>query len=232
MTPLVVIRPQPGCEATVAAARAMGLDAYGFPLFDVTPVPWDGPPAESVDALLLGSANALRHAGPALTAYTGKPAYCVGAATAAAAREAGLAVAAEGRGGLQPVLGAIAPDHASVLRLAGEERVALATPAGISLTERVVYASTPRPMPPDLVTLLAGGAVAMLHSGEAGRHFARSCDAHGIDRQAVSIAAIGPRAAIAAGNGWRRVASAALPDDRSLLALAGDLCQMADRSKE
>ena len=47
MIPLIVIRPQPGCDASVAAARARGLDAHGFPLFAVRALDWQ-PPAPGV----------------------------------------------------------------------------------------------------------------------------------------------------------------------------------------
>jgi len=90
MLPLIVIRPEPGCTATVSAARAAGLDPHGFPLFAVVARSWQAPPPDQFDALLLGSANALRAAGPGLAALRHLPAYCVGETTAAAAREAGL----------------------------------------------------------------------------------------------------------------------------------------------
>ena len=83
MTPLIVIRPQPGCDASVAAARAFGLVAQGHPLFEVRPLEWDAPDPASFDALLIGSANALRHGGAALAQYRGRPAYVVGETTAA-----------------------------------------------------------------------------------------------------------------------------------------------------
>ena len=53
MTPLIVIRPQPGCDASVAAARAFGLVAQGHPLFEVRPLEWDAPDPASFDALLI-----------------------------------------------------------------------------------------------------------------------------------------------------------------------------------
>lgn len=223
MMPLVVIRPEPGCTATLAASRAAGLEARGFPLFAVEPVAWE-PVSEAIDALLLGSANALRHGGAGLAGYAGMPAWCVGETTAAAARAAGLAIAAIGKGGLQAVLDTV-PAPARLLRLAGEERIVLAPPPGVSLIERVVYASRPLAMPPALADLLRQGAVVALHSAEAARHFARECDAHGVDRARLKLAAIGPRVADAAGTGWRALACADEPGDAALLALARRMCQ-------
>ncbi|MDR2857579.1 MAG: uroporphyrinogen-III synthase [Novosphingobium sp.] len=225
MKPLVVIRPQPGNAATVAAARALGLDVRGFALFAVRPVDWSPPPPDSFDAILLGSANAVRHAGPALAAYRGKPAYAVGAATGEAARAAGLDVLAAGAGGIAAVLPALRSGHCRLLRLAGRERVALTPPPGASIRERVVYASEPLPLPPPLAELLERPAVVMLHSAEAARHFSRLCDGHGIRRGRIALAALGPRVAHAAGEGWAALAAAATPDETALLALARQMCQ-------
>ena len=41
MVPLVIIRPEPGNEASTTAARAAGLDARGWPLFEVVPKSWE-----------------------------------------------------------------------------------------------------------------------------------------------------------------------------------------------
>ncbi len=224
--PLVIVRPQPGCDATVAAARERGLDAHGVPLFVIEPLPWDAPDPQGVDALLIGSANALRHAGPGLEAFRGKSAYAVGEITAEAARAAGLEVVAVGRGGLQAVLDGVPPEHARLLRLAGEERLHLTPPAGVTVAERAVYAARRQPMPPELAALLSGGAVAVLHSAAAARHLAEECDRLGVPRARVRLAAIGPRVSAAAGSGWASTDDAASPDDGTLLALAGELCQM------
>ena len=225
MVPLIVIRPEPGCSATVSAAREAGLDPHGYPLFAITPRAWTLPPPDAHDALLLGSANALRHAGPGLAALCHLPAYVVGEATAAAARDAGLVVAGQGQGGLQAVLGQLDPAHRRLLRLAGEERIALTLPPGVTMTERVVYASQTQPMPPALVSLLAQPALIALHSAEAAHHFAAECVRHGLRRARLRLCALGPRIAAAAGDGWGEVAVAAEPSDGALLALARQMCQ-------
>lgn len=228
MMPLIVIRPQPGCDATVAAARALGFEARGHPLFAVRPLPWEPPPADSVDAVLLGSANALRHGGAGLAALAGKPAYAVGETTAQAARAAGLDVVFTGRGGLQATLAALDPAHRRLLRLAGRERVDLDVPAGVSVIERAVYASEPLPLRGDLARLLERPALVLLHSAEAARHFAALCPA----RERISLACIGSRVAEAAGAGWARSESARTPEDAALLALAARMCQDGPGSSE
>ena len=104
MVPLVVIRPEPGCSNTVAAARAAGITCHGFPLFEVAARSWEGLAPQGFDALLIGSANALRHGGPGLAALRALPVLAVGETTAAEARAAGFSVAQTGAGGLQSLL--------------------------------------------------------------------------------------------------------------------------------
>lgn len=235
MTLLVIVRPEPGSAATLADTQARGLNAVSFPLFDVQPQGWDAPDPESFDALLIGSANALRCGGAAMTQYRGKPTYAVGQTTAAAAAAAGLAVVATGRGGLQAMLADLAPGHRRLLRLSGRARVQLSPPPGVSMIERVVYDSVARPMPDDLARLLTtralAGTVILLHSAEAARHFAAECDRLYLPRTRLQLAALGPRITAAAGSGWMDTANAETPDDAALLALAGQLCQNSALSK-
>jgi uroporphyrinogen-III synthase len=227
VTPLITIRPQPGCDATVAAAREQGLPAIGFPLFEVVSMAWDAPDPAEVDALLIGSANALRHGGPAMARYRGKPAYAVGETSAEAARAAGLDVVGFGNGTLQQVITRLRPGHRRLLRLAGKTRVALEAPAGATIVERVVYASEPRPMPAELAALLRQPATVLIHSGEAARHFAALCDGNGIGKAHLSLVTIGKRVTAAAGSGWSAVVTADTPDDAAMLALARQICQTA-----
>ncbi len=230
MIPAIVIRPEPGCAATVAAARAMGLEAHGFPLFAVQPRDWSPPAAGQIDALLIGSANALRFGGVALGAFRDLPVYAVGAATAEAARETGFTVAATGSGGLQNLLDTI-PAGTRLLRLAGEQRVPLTPPTGVTMIESVVYASEAQAMPPALADLLRQRVVVLLHSGEAATHFASECDRLGIARDAITIAALAPRIAEAAGLGWAALATAETATDAALLALTSQLCQSSGETR-
>ena len=226
--PLVVIRPEPGNAATLAAARALGLEVHGEPLFRIVATAWEPPSTADFDAVLIGSANALRHGGPALARYTGLPAYVVGQATAEAARHAGFRVAATGSGGLQNLTTNLARDNRKrVLRLAGAEHVALDAPSGTVITTVVVYQAEPQPLSPACAALLAQGAVVMLHSAGAARHFATECERQTVARRSIDLACLGPRIAVAAGDGWASVASAKRPDDTALLALAARMCQTA-----
>ncbi|GGY93643.1 uroporphyrinogen-III synthase [Novosphingobium colocasiae] len=225
MLPVIVIRPEPGASATCAKARALGLDAVSAPLFAVRPLAWQPLPREEVDAILLGSANALRHAGPALECYRCCPTYAVGLTTAQAAIAAGLDVVATGSGGLQSVMPLLDPAHRRLLRLSGRERVELEPPPGVMVALREVYASEPLPLPQPLRDRLAAPALVLLHSGEAAAHFAQSLDAAGIGRGIHRIAALAPRVAERAGSGWAALEVAERPDDAALLALAVQMCQ-------
>ena len=226
MVPIVTIRPAPGDAGTVAAGRAAGLTVLSHPLFSIEPVAWQAPDPGGFDAVLLGSANAVRHGGPRLAALTALPALCVGETTATAARDAGFAIAATGTGGLQSVL-PIASERglARLLRLAGEAHVPLALPQGMRAETRVVYRVVDHPIDDLLAAILDQGAVVLLHSGEAATHFAREVDRRGLDRRHIALACLAPRIADRAGEGWRALSTAASVEDGALLALAAQMCQ-------
>ena len=188
--PILTLRPEPGSSATIAAGHEAGLTIEACPLFEVRPLAWDPPSAESVDGLLLGSANALRHAGPGLDLFRGKPVHAVGEATARAAEAVGFTVATVGPGSLQPLVDELAP----------------------------------LPLPGAVASRIGEGALVLLHSAAAARHFAAECDRLGVPRSRVRLAALGPRIAAAAGEGWAEVRSATEPREPPLLALARDMC--------
>lgn len=223
MIPVVVLRPQPGNDATIAAGRTLGLPMLAAPLFRVEPLDWQAPPADSVDALLLGSANAIRHAGPQLATYRGKPAWCVGATTAEAAQAAGLPVAAIGTGGLQEVLDGTAQLPPRLLRLGGQSHVALTPPPATTITFRAVYHLVADPLP-----ALPERCVLLLHSADAAAHVAQEFTRLALPRSGVQLATLGPRISAAAGTGWARLCHAERPSDAALLALAGEMCQDRD----
>lgn len=226
MKRILAIRPEPGCAATVALGAKMDLAIAGHPLFAVEPVAWRAQPAENYDAVLLGSANAVRHAGSGLDALTALPALCVGATTADAARDAGFTIAATGSGGLQELLPAVAKSGFSrLLRLSGEAHVALSAPAGMTVDAIVCYRVAALPIGRPLADTLRRGALVLLHSGEAATHLAREIDRLAIARDAIGLACLAPRVAARAGHGWAAIEIAPEPADAALLALARQMCQ-------
>ena len=219
MRRVVVLRPQPGADATVAKARALGLEAVAIPLFEIDPVEWEAPDAGSFDGLLLTSANAVRFGGEGLAELRGLKVYAVGEATAEAARAAGFDVTATGDAGADRLLGSIEQDL-RLLHLCGADRRETSA-ARQEITAVVVY-SARAAANPDLRGVQ--GSVALIHSPRAGRRFAELVD----DRGNISIAAISATAAEAVGNGWKEVAVAEQPSDDALLALAARLCEKPD----
>jgi uroporphyrinogen-III synthase len=218
MRPLLVLRPEPGAEATVERARQRGLEAIAIPLFVIEPVEWTVPDPSNFDALLLTSANAVRCAGEGLAGLRRLPVYAVGGATAQAARAAGLAIAGSGVAGIDLLLESIAPDL-RLLHLCGEDRRA-PTDAKQVVTPLVVYRAAP--IAADLSS--AEGGVALIHSPRAGKRFAALAEEAGLDRRSIGIAAISAAAAAAVGRGWTTVQAAPEPSDEALLALAERLC--------
>ncbi len=223
---LFVLRPEPGLRVTLETAAASGMEALGCPLFKVEGVEWMAPPRSEFDALLVGSSNVFRHGGQGLTKLEGLPVYAVGEATADGAREKGFLVTLTGKGGLQKLLDEVAGRELKFLRLAGEKMVELTPPADIEIETRVVYRTVPLEIAPDVSKAMRKeGGVALLHSGEAARRLRDECERLGIERTAITIAALGPRIAEIAGEGWESVHIAPQPLDAELLALAQALCQ-------
>ncbi len=220
---LLALRPEPGLTATLERSRAMGFAITGCALSEIEAVAWECPGLAGIDGLLIGSANAILHGGEHLARLTDKPVYAVGEATAAAARAAGFTVAMTGSGGLQGVLDAMTgPCH--LLRIAGEEHVPLTPPAGVTFAEVIAYRSVTLPLDRAAALLASGEAMVLLHSAATAAHFAAECDRLGLARARVTLAALGPRIAAAAGEGWAAVHTAARPDEGTLMQLAFDLC--------
>lgn len=220
---IVVIRPEPGNAETVGRARALGLDVISMPLQRFEPVDWQLP-GGTFDGLLVGSANLFRLGGDQLGQLRNLPVHVVGERTAEVAEEHGFTVASIGKGGLQSVLDAM-DKPLRLLRIGGEERVSLSSPPGIQIAEVAAYRLTDCNLDEDQVAVLSRPTCVLLHSASAARNFSRNCNDLAIDREGISIAALGPRISAAAGKGWESVHSASTPDDPALLALAKALCQ-------
>lgn len=208
-TRLLVVRPEPGAARTAARLRDAGGEVLVWPLFAVAPVAWDVPDPGEVDALLLTSANAVRHAGAGLTALATVPVVAVGAATAAAARAVGLTVVATGDGGVEEAL-AQAAGYPRLLHLAGRDHM----PAGHAT--RIVYDSVALPVDGRAFAAEAAGQTVLLHSARAAARVAALLP----ERSGTAVAALSAAVAAAAGSGWRRVVVPARPTDVALCAAA------------
>lgn len=216
MTTLVVLRPEPGNTRTATALRALGLKVRQVPLFAVVPVDWTAPDPAAFDGLLLTSANAVRHGGTALAAFKRLPVVAVGGATAAAANEAGFAVAVTGGEDARAVV-AEARDRgfARLLHLAGRER----TPTEDGVEAITVYASEAVPVAADVARSFED-ALVLVHSARAATRLVELLDGAGADRSRIALVAISRAVGDAAGTGWADVAIAPEPSDSAVIAIA------------
>jgi uroporphyrinogen-III synthase len=213
MRQLLLLRPEPGLSASAERARGLGLDVIDCPLFRIEPVAWDVPDPSDYDALMLTSANAVRHGGVGLDLLKTLPVHAVGEATAEAARMIGFEVASAGAGNAAELVASL-PRSLRLLHLAGEDHRPIEDPR---IDRRIVYRSARI----DGATLPSlGGLVVVVHSPRAGALLAELAT----ERGQTAIAAISEAAAEAAGSGWERVEIAERPNDSSLLALAAMLC--------
>ena len=211
---LLVVRPEPGAAATAAKLRALGHEPIVVPLLATEALNWQ-PPAMRPQAVIITSAAAVRHAGPAAATLQDVPLFCVGEATAAAARSAGWRDVAVGPGNLQGLLDqlAAAGPH-NLLHLAGEDRTAVTLPAALTITTCTLYRARLLPLP-----MLVPVDGILLHSPRTARHVAAEWDRLGGRRDLVMLFAISPLALAAAGPGWRAGHAAPSPDDAALLAM-------------
>ena len=222
---ILLLRPEPGASESAGRARALGLTPILAPLFTVRPLAWIPPDPAGFHALLLTSANALRHGGAGLARYRHLPVHAVGEATAAAAREAGFAEVRIGHAGVEKLLRDV-PSGARLLHLCGREHI---RPERHGIHHLPVYASdAAEDLPPAAKAALSEGALVLLHSPRAARLFARLADEAGIPRNSVQIAALSEAVAQAAGTGWAGLDAAPAPDDGILLKLAARLLKVQD----
>ncbi|WP_294029693.1 uroporphyrinogen-III synthase [Sphingopyxis sp.] len=215
--PLIVTRPEPGNAATTRRAEAMGFAVHAMPLFAARPIEWAAPEARNFDALLLTSAFAARLAGPGLADLSCLPVYAVGAATARAAEAAGLTVARTGTADASRLLDDMTSENIrDLLWLCGRDRSEF-DPRGAAITALACYAVDPVDPPAEWSALIAAPSILLAHSVRAAK---RISDLAGEARAHLSLVAISPAVAAAAGEGWRRRAIADQPDDVAILAQA------------
>jgi uroporphyrinogen-III synthase len=219
---LLIVRPEPGASASAERARQLGLDPVVAPLFRITPLSWGAPDASGFDALLLTSANAARHAGPALAAFKHLPCYAVGETSAEAAHEAGFADVRAGSGDGAASVAMMEQDGVErAFHPCGRDRAGLGD-TRIEIVHQPVYAADAAgALPGHARTALDEGALLLVHSPRAGALLAGLVP----DKSKTALAAISAAAAQAAGSGWRSVSIAGSPRDEALLELAAKLCQ-------
>jgi uroporphyrinogen-III synthase len=212
--PVAVLRPEPGNSATAARAERLGLMVIRLPLFAVHPVAWTPPAPAAHDALILTSANTIRHGGEGLRALQALPVLAVGERTAASARAAGFDVMAVGTADVTALLAmAEARGIWRALYLGGRDRIPVTS--GVIATTVTVYASDALPLAPGQIEAL-DGAVALLHSARAAHRLSELV----ADRSRIRLAALSDVILDTAGPGWAGGLAATAPDDDALLGVA------------
>ncbi len=214
MKRLLVLRPEPGNQATVHRAREIGMDPVTCPLFTVEAAEWIVPDVRGFDYILFTSANALRHGGDQLGRLTELDALAVGPTTADAASAVGFRVVMTGGEGIEKLLEAL-PARRRLLHLAGADH------HHISISQTIETVVVYRSVELAAADIPSGELVALVHSPRAAARFAALVP----DRARVSIVAISHPAAVACGAGWASIEVADQPSDAALLALAARLCQ-------
>ncbi len=230
---VLVLRPQPGAGATASRLTAKGFAPVLLPLSRIIASSLALPAGLSeVAAVAATSANALRHADPSLVALLRpKPLFAVGAATAAAARDAGFDVAHVGTTDGLELARQVAdrlPAGAAVAYLCGKVRRPefeqdLAA-RGLAVLPLPTYDTLPVVCSDaELQELLGHEPIwaAMVHSPNAGAAFAalatRSAAMPLLEN--ARIAAISAPAAAAVGSGFGRVEVAEAPSEEAMLRL-------------
>ncbi|MBB3912205.1 uroporphyrinogen-III synthase [Sphingomonas desiccabilis] len=213
--PLAVLRPEPGATATAARITAAGHQPLRVPLFHVEQRHWPPVAASDHDALVLTSANTVRHAGPQLAGLAMLPVWAIGEATARAAAGSGLTVVRTGTEGAETLLDTALEAGVRRALWLGGESLRLSEHPAVSRTV-AVYASTALAPPLDAVRRLAG-SVALAHSPRAAERLRHVLAEAGVPPSALRLAAISPAAARAGGDGWDAVAVAPRPSDPALV---------------
>lgn len=221
MAKILITRPSPGLEQTATRLHAMGHHCVSSPLFTVHPVEWQPPDDLSFDAVMITSANALRHAGPYPAHWYQLPCYAVGTVTAEAAKAAGFNTVITGPGHAKGMVKQMLADGRAHVVHPTARDYTIIRPPHPPIHKVIVYAADPV----DGLTQEANQALArhevdwvLLYSARAAEHFNALSDQAGIDRSKLKLGAISATVAEKAGPGWGHIAIASEPSEDHLFA--------------
>ncbi len=219
---VLIIRPQPGADATARRFQDVGYAPVLMPLFAIEHVPLQSVSVDGYDAILLTSGNAARAAAGFLESARDTPIYAVGSATAGALANLSLPVAATGSSGVEAIVGvAAAGGHKKLLWLAGEDHNAVPQIADVHIDIAIVYRSAVLETPAQFTAQVEQCDAIILHSSRAAAHFAGLCDAGGLSRSKIALATFSNAIADSAGDGWAQIIVAASPNDAALMDAIG-----------
>ena len=227
---VMITRPREDAEALAARLVERGIESLIEPLLEISPLAAQPLDLDSVQALLLTSANGARALAGA-TDKRGLAVFAVGPATAAAARHAGFTsvVTADGDVAALSRLVAARLDAASGALLhvsgsagAGNLAVRLEA-AGFEARHTVLYEARPAgALSEAAIAALAGGRInaVLLFSPRTAESFVRLCRQASLALERVRALCLSRAVARRAeAVPWGEVAVAARPDQDALLAL-------------
>jgi len=232
---VLVTRPHPDNETTLASLRARGFDALAAPMLRFEPLPFHDDDGTHYDAVMLTSANALRAIDLTGSRLLRLPLFAVGAHTADAARAAGFGEVLMAKGdaiALRDLVlarvdaGALAK-AARLLYLAGadlsRDLAGELGQKGLTVVTRTTYRMAPVASFPREVTeaFLANRITAVLHySRRSALAFLDAVRARGLEISALALPQCCISAAVASvlrDAGATQVAVAARPGESALL---------------
>lgn len=229
---ILITRPEPAASALASQLALRGLVAIGAPVFTLQARATPLPDCADGVGVIFTSANAVR-----LLPYGQLPkcwerwaCYCVGAATAVVAAQAGWQqpISADGDGAaLAALILAQQPDRQVWLHPCGAERraepaVTLRAQGHEVLDWEVYDAAAVTALPTKAIAALREQdcAAALFYSSRSVEIFAALLRAAGLDRTVATMTAwcLSPQvAAVAAALPWRAVLTAPSPDEAALL---------------
>lgn len=215
---LLIIRPQPGADATAHRLRAAGHDPIVVPLFTIQHLSVQAFSTEGYDAVLLTSGNAARAAFDFLDGNRRLPIYAVGSATASALQKLSLSAAKTGSEGVDALVRATASDgHKRLLWLAGEDHSPVPRIEGVGIEVQTVYRSATLDLPQSFAKSVKQSDAVILHSSRAAAHFAELCETLELPRAEITLATFSAAIARSAGQNWAATIVADAPNDAALL---------------
>lgn len=237
---IITTRPIDDAQQDIADLEHLKIKALAAPMLAIEPLTENAKPQDPVDAIVLTSRHAAKWIDASL--YS-KPCYCVGAATALAAQDAGFSDIITGPGDGQGLVALIRqhnhdanPDQNQNINHVfwpsavdtGFNISDALLPHGITTDRLPVYkAATTSTWPETVDTAIRHGQVAavLMHSGRAGEHFAKMMQKNGLQqcRQNITAIVISTRAAGLCGEGWHNIKIAASPRRSAMFAAAADV---------
>lgn len=150
---LLILRPTDGALQSAAVARELGFDPIIASASKICALDWEAPDPSEFDAIMITSANALRHGGDVIMQYRYLPMFAVGKATAKLATDMGFNIAAIGQGGAKALWPLIVSHGAkNILRLVGRDYVTVNS--DLNVRTIMTYEARALPMADDLMALM------------------------------------------------------------------------------